>query len=235
MATPASANSPHRVLGLPPLRLRNRWSRREARSAVAIGLIAAFAVAADRGPGGVALGAVVVLALLATIGQHLLRCGSGRTPTAVSLRTPGDVALATAVVVTAGSVVAVLAALLLAAAAPSVVGNGNVAVRLLLVLFAIGPCFALGSRCGRWWAFSGALGLVPLMAFANLVDGQAASGVGFFVVVVVACALGLASGSLSRPQPAGTATRRKQRRSEAWTDAPLHPVRPDRRAAGGGG
>src|SRR5579872_4861950 len=117
MPRPAPATTPPRLIAPPRRRLGSL--RRRVRMAATIGLLAAFAATADRGPVGVALGALVVLALAATVGEHWIRRQPGRTPTADSLATPGRLALATAVIVTVGSVVAVVAALLLSAAAPA--------------------------------------------------------------------------------------------------------------------
>jgi len=200
-------------------------------------LIVLFAVEAGRGPAGVALGGLTALSLLFTVGFHRLRRPSaGCTTDRTLLRTPGQVALAAALAISAGSVVALVAALLLAAADSGAVGDGNVAIRLLLGLVATCSSVAVGSRCARWWAFAGALGLVPLLGYAMLVDGKAStSGIDFLVVAVLASALGLAVGSLNRDLAESVARERRRPRSVArQTTLSARPHREKRAAVRGG-
>jgi hypothetical protein len=52
-------------------------------------------------------------------------------------------------VVVIGSLVAVVLTVVLAAVAHSFVGDGSVLLKLLLAMFALGPCLSIGYRCGR--------------------------------------------------------------------------------------
>lgn len=128
--------------------------------------------------------------------QWSLRKAQGQPVRAV-LRTPAELALAVCLVVAAGGVLAVFGALVLSAVASSLVGDGNLVVRVLLAVFAIGPCFSIGVRFGRWWAFLGALTLIPLLGFAMLVGSGPSSGLGLLAVAVLTSAFALASGALN--------------------------------------
>jgi hypothetical protein len=113
------------------------------------------------------------------------------------LRTPGQVALAVLMSVVFGGVTAVLASIVLAATSSSLAGDGNLLVRFCMGLFVLTPCFAVGSRCGRWWAFLGAAGLVPVLALSVLASGAPArSGLGLGIVTVICVAFAVATGSL---------------------------------------
>jgi hypothetical protein len=138
-------------------------------------------------------------------------------------RTPGQIALAVVVVAGGGTLTVLLVSVLLAVVASSLVGDGSALVRLLLVAFVLWPCVSLGRRCGRWWAFVGAAGLLPLLGVALLVGGSVSSGVGFVALAVLGTASALALGSLQsewEAQAARPATRRRVRLKEA-AEAPL--------------
>ena len=165
--------------------------------------------------GEIGLGLLLLLALVLALGMHRsLRPpvnGRRRRREPRLLRTPVQVALAVFVAVGLGGLIAVVASLLLAAAAPSLVGDGSLLVKVLLVVFVLGPCIAIGYRCGYWWAFTGAAGLVPLLAFCLVVAGPRSwSGVGLVAVALLAVAYAVAAGSLRREldQQTGSGRRR---------------------------
>jgi hypothetical protein len=146
------------------------------------------------------------------------------------LRTPGQLALAVIVVAGVGATMVIVVSVLLSVAASSLVGDGSALVRFLLVVFVLGPCVSLGIRCGRWWAFLGAAGLVPLLVFAMLVAGSVSStGLEFAAVAVLATAFALAVGSLQSER--GTRRRRsrvreEQARRSAGAEEAIDPRRP---------
>jgi hypothetical protein len=144
------------------------------------------------------------------------RRSSGRARAArrgPAFRTPAQIALAVFAVAGGGALAVVVVSLLLAVAAPPVVGDGSRLVRLLLVAFVLGPCVSLGRRCGRWWAFVGAAGLLPLLAFAMLVDGAVSSGSGLSSLAVLGVACALALGSLQSEWEARAAAPVARRRA----------------------
>jgi hypothetical protein len=177
-----------------------------------LGLLLLVVMFASSGAVGVALVLLLVFALALTVGVHWLlsRSSEEALPRCRGLlRTPGQVALAVVVVFGGGATVAVVASMLVGVAAPSVVGDGGVLVRVMLVVFALGPCLSLGQRCGRWWAFTGAAAVVPLLGFCVLVGGPRSwSGFGVVSVAVVAAAFAVAAGSLQQHLAAVTARQR---------------------------
>jgi hypothetical protein len=156
------------------------------------------------------------------------------------LRTPGQVSLGVVIVFGIGSMTAVVVSLILAAAIPSVVGDGTWVVRLSFVAFAVAPCISLGTRCARWWAFTGAAALVPLLGFAVLVAGPGshAGGLAFAAEAVLATAFALAVGSLQSALAARDAFATSSSAGERAVDTPgrqldrpLHRQRRDLRAS----
>jgi hypothetical protein len=150
---------------------------------------------------GVLLLVLVALALPVVIGLHLRLRRPRRQAIAsdrpLTLRTPGQVGLAVFVVASGGALTVVVVSLLAAAAVSSLVGDGSVLVRALLVVCVLGPCMSLGMKCGRWWAFVGAAGIVPLLGFAMLAAGSiSTSDVEFLLVAMLTTAFALALGSL---------------------------------------
>ena len=145
--------------------------------------------------------ALLVLGLTLVVFAHrrLQRGGYREAGERSLLRTPGQVALAVLVAVVFGGVIAVLASIVLAAIASRLAGDGSLLVRLCMGVFVLAPCMAVGSRCGRWWAFLGAAGLIPILALSVLLSGgRAESGLGLAVVGVVSVALAVATGSLNQ-------------------------------------
>lgn len=115
-----------------------------------------------------------------------------------ALASPLDVAVALTVVVAIGSLVAVVAALLLSAIV-KVGGDGRGLLRVLLAAFALAPCLTIGARCGRWWAFSGSLLLVPVVGVCVLIVGpRSGAGAAEILFVFAATSLMVAVGSLRR-------------------------------------
>jgi hypothetical protein len=127
--------------------------------------------------------------------------------------------LAVFVVVGIGALGTVVVSFLVSAVASSLVGDGSLLIRLLLVVFAVGPCLSIGDRCGRWWAFIGSVALVPMLGFGVLVAGRGSSSdLAFLLLAVLMTAFALAAGSLQR----ALATQVSQRRRPplAGADAP---------------
>lgn len=143
------------------------------------------------------------------------------------LGTPIQLALAVVVVVGGGMLAVLLVSVLLAVAAPSLVGDGSALVRVLLVAFVLWPCVSLGRRCGRWWAFVGAAGLLPFLGVVALASGPTSLDVGFVALALVATASALALGSL-RSEREAQATRQgrctgRGRRSASRPEAGIDP------------
>jgi hypothetical protein len=165
---------------------------------------------------GVVLFAVLVLALLTTVGAHLRvqprsgrRLPPGERPL---LQTPVQVGLGLVVVVVAGSLVAVVVSIVLATLVSSLAGDGNQLLRVSLAVFALGPCASIGYRCGRWWAFAGSAALAPLLGLCVLIVGPRTwSGAGFVLLAVAAVALAVSAGSLRRELTGARAARRPRR------------------------
>jgi hypothetical protein len=192
-----------------------RCGRRRFVSVTVLGLL--LLIAAVGGPSaGMLLFVLFASSLPAVVVLHRRLLRSRRREQAASgrptLRTPVQTALAVVVVTGWGALAAVLVSLLLAVVASPLVGDGSTLVRLLLVAFVLGPCVSLGRRCGRWWAFVGAAGLVPLLGFAMLVGGSVSSGVGFLTLAVLGTASALALGSLQSEWEAQTTRRPAARR-----------------------
>lgn len=181
-------------------------------------LIAAF----GGGSAGTLLFVLFAAALPAVVLVHrrLLRSGRHRQAASVrpTIRTPARLALAVVVVTCVGALAVVLVSVLLAVVASALVADGSGLVRVLLVAFVLGPCLSLGRRCGRWWAFAGAAGLVPLLAFVLLVGGYASSsGIGAAALFLLGTSCALALGSLQA-----------EWETQATTAAVRRPVRPAR-------
>lgn len=156
---------------------------------------------ASAGPIGLAVVMLLSLGLVIVVRAHrrLPRSpgGDGDTSDRSLLRTPGQVALAVLMSVVFGGVAAVFASVAIATATSSLAGDGNEVVRLCMGLFVLIPCIAVGSRCGRWWAFCGASGLVPVLVLSILVSGsRSGSGLGLGIVAVLCVAFAVATGSL---------------------------------------
>jgi hypothetical protein len=115
-----------------------------------------------------------------------------------ALASPLDVAVALTVILAIGSLVAVVVALLLSAVL-KVGGDGRSLLRILLAAFALAPCLSIGARCGRWWAFSGSVLLVPVAGICVLIVGpRSGAGMAEILFVVAATGLVVAVGSLER-------------------------------------
>lgn len=166
----------------------------------ALGLLSLVGLLVAGGAVGAVLLLVLASALGVVVGLHRRACretrGVARRAGYRVLRRPGQLLLAVFVVVGGGALFAVVASMLVAAVVSPLVGDGSVVVRLSLVVFALGPCLSLGRRCGEWWAFLGAGGVLPLVGFALLVDGALSTGFGFMVVAALTTAFALAVGSL---------------------------------------
>lgn len=212
------------------IRIAARWLLVPA----ALGLLLFVVTFAGLGAVGVAFVLLLVFALALTVGVHWLlsRSSEEALPKYRALvRTPGEVAVAVVVVFGGGATVAVVTSMLVGVAVPSLVGDGGVLVRVMLVVFALGPCLSLGQRCGRWWAFMGAAALAPLLGFCALVAGPRSwTGVGFVGVAVVAVAFAVAAGSLQQQLTAVTARRRT--RHTAATSGDGQPKMPHAASAG---
>jgi hypothetical protein len=182
------------------MRLARGRGRRKFVPFAVLGLLALIAAVGGRATAALlfVLFAVLLPAIVVMHWRLLRAKGRRRTaPRALMFRSPIQLALAVVLVASGGTLTVVLVSVLLAVAASAIVGDGSTLVRLLLVSFVLWPCVALGRRCGRWWAFVGAAGLVPLLGFAMLVAGPGAStGAGFLVVAVLGTASALALGSL---------------------------------------
>jgi hypothetical protein len=156
---------------------------------------------ASASPMGLAVVMLLSLGLAIVVRAHrrLRRSpgGDGVMSDRSLLRTPSQVALAVLMSVVFGGFAAVFASIAIAAATSSLAGDGNEVVRLCMGLFVLIPCIAVGSRCGRWWAFLGAAGLVPVLALSVLASGGPAErGLGLGIVAVLCVAFAVATGSL---------------------------------------
>lgn len=148
--------------------------------------------------------ALLLLALAATVGTHLWldrqrprRSRPSKQPDL--LRTLAEVGLGLVVVVVIGCLVAVVLTLVLSGIASRLVGDGGVLLRVLLAVFALGPCFSIGYRCGRWWSFAGGAALAPLLALCVLIVGpRSLYGFEVALLIVVAVAFAASAGSLRR-------------------------------------
>ena len=176
---------------------------------------------------------VLVLGLVAVVGWHrsLYRGRRGeRVVAARGLQTPGQTAVAVLIVVVFGGVAALLTSTMVAAAAPSLTGDGSQLVKLALLAFVLVPCMAIGFRCGCWWAFLGGVGLVSILLLCVLISAtDLGRGMGLAIVSVTAVSFAVAVGSLQRQLaraashtittrstiPAETSEPRQQRMSSA--------------------
>jgi hypothetical protein len=147
------------------------------------------------------------------------------------LRTPGQVATAVVLVAGAGAVAVVLVSILLSFLASPLVGDGSAVVRVLLVAFVLAPCVSVGRRCGRWWAFAGAAGLVPLLGFATLAGGASGDS-GLVALAVLGAASALAFGSLRSEWEAQAKRPAARRRPTTTAKAAASDVAPSRSAVG---
>jgi hypothetical protein len=198
---------------------------------IALALLVPVVLLARPGALGVALFAVLLLALLLTVGAHLRlqplrghRSPPGGPPL---LQTPTQVGLGLAVVVVGGSLVAIVVSLLLSTLVKPLAGDGNGLLRVSLAVFALGPCVSIGYRCGRWWAFAGSAALAPLLGLCVLIVGPRTwSGAGFVLLAVAAVALAVAAGSLRRELTGTRATRRARRSTAAVAAQPQRRARP---------
>lgn len=196
---------------------------------LALALLVPVLLLARPGALGVALFAVLLLALLATVGAHLrLQPPRGhRLPPGerALLQTPAQVGLGLAVVVVGGSFVAIVVSIVLATFIASLAGDGNELLRVSLAVFALGPCVSIGYRCGRWWAFAGSAALAPLLGLCVLIVGpRNASGAGFVLLAVAAVALAVAAGSLRRELTGPRAARRTRPSAAAPVARPQRSV-----------
>jgi hypothetical protein len=174
-----------------------QWWRLLGPSVLALLLL----VAALARSGAVGLGSVVLLlaTLVLLAGTHWrLSSQRGDAVRDPLLARRAQVALATSLVVAAGSAASVFASLLAATLASSWIGDGAAVARVTLVVLAVGPCVSVGFRCGRWWAFAGAVGPMTLLGGCLLVADRGPSNLGFVALAVVMIAVALATGSLER-------------------------------------
>jgi hypothetical protein len=181
----------------------------------ALGLLLLVAELAGPGAVGVGLFALALVALLLTIAVHLHleRAGHGAAQSRhrPQIVNPAQVAVATFVVVTVGATIAALGSIVVAALAPSLVGDGSSLLRLFLVVFALAPCVSIGSRCGRWWAFTGGAGAALLAGTCVIATRRSPDGLGFLLLTAVAIAFAVATGSLRRRLAAPRGSRRRER------------------------
>ena len=195
-----SARGTNKVAVGPGVSFRG-WRRHRLLLPSSLVLLLLAVLFAGRSPAGLMVVALLVLGLTLVVFAHrrLQRGGYREAGERSLLRTPGQVALAVLVAVVFGGVIAVLASIVLAAIASRLAGDGSLLVRLCMGVFVLAPCMAVGSRCGRWWAFLGAAGLIPILALSVLLSGgRAESGLGLAVVGVVSVALAVATGSLNQ-------------------------------------
>ena len=151
-----------------------------------------------------------------------------------ALASPLDVAVALTVVVAVGSLIAIVVALLLSALL-EVGGDGRGLLRVLLAVFALAPCLTIGSRCGRWWAFTGSLLLVPVAAVCMLIVGpRSGGGLAEVLFVFAATSLLVAVGSLQRRLQSVPARARRAPRVRAAPAADAVPAETDYRACRSG-
>jgi hypothetical protein len=154
---------------------------------------------AGPGAGGDALFALLLLTLLATVAAHRRLQRRSLPAARPLLATPLQVALGVLAAVVLGAVLTVVVSIVLSAAVPSLVGDGALLVRLLLALLVLGPCFSIGCRCGRWWAFAGGAVLLPVLGLSALLAAPGSpGGLGFLALSVAAVSLAVAGGSLQR-------------------------------------
>lgn len=190
--------------------VRSLSRRRRLLGPAALCVIVFVVGCAGRSPVGIST--FVLLAGLLAVTVRIQWSVRAETRHPAVLRTPTQLALGVCLVVAGGGLLAVLVALALSAVAPAFVGDGNLVIRLLLALFAIGPCMSIGFRFGRWWTFLGALTLIPLVGFAMLVGSGASSGLGLSAVAVSASAFALAAGALNAQLAYEDSSRARRRR-----------------------
>jgi len=178
-------------------------ARRRRRFVVpaAVCLLMLVVLCTGRSVAGVGLLALLLLALLLTVRLHLrlrrVNADESRLPARSLLQSPAQVAAAVAVFVCLGGLATIVSSVVLAAIAPALVGDGSSLVRALLVVFVLGPCFSIGYRCGRWWAFAGGAGIAPVLGLCIVLVGpRSSSGLDFLAVAVLAIAFAVATGSL---------------------------------------
>jgi hypothetical protein len=165
--------------------------------------------------GGMLIGTTVaLLALLTAVVVTHFRfeasLPAARTTKPPALASPLSVAVALTVVVVIGSLAAIAVAVLLSAVV-KLGGDGRGLLRILLAIFALLPCLSIGARCGRWWAFSGSLLLVPMAGFCLLIVGpRTGHGAAEVLFVFAATGLVVAVGSLQRRLQAAARSRRSQ-------------------------
>jgi hypothetical protein len=209
------------------------FSRRRSLVAPAgLVLLVASVLLASAGSTGIAFFVLLLLALATVVGVHLqTRSGARRPPPPALLRTVPQVGFGIALVVAAGGLLTVLVALGLSVLAGSVVGDGALTVRAALGALILGPCVSIGYRCGRWWAFSGAAALVPLLLLAVLVYGpRSPGGLAGPAFAIAAIALATAIGSLRRELANAARSRRPRTARPARPPAPT--ALPKTRVAG---
>lgn len=176
---------------------------------------------------GALVAATIVLLVLLTgvVAVHYeveRRSSTDGLRTTAVLRSPLAVAAAVAVIVVVGSVVAISLALLLAVLGASG-GDGRGLLRVLLAAFALAPCLSIGSRCGRWWSFSGCLLLAPAAALCVLIAGPHFSQGAVEVVFLVSLAsLVVAAASLQHRLHSGAFLSRNARGNSATARPPRH-------------
>ncbi len=182
--------------------MRGLARTREPRVLLILGTLLLFLLLACVPLGGALLPtAVVLLVLLAVVVTTHYRWGGrlrqqARETRRPLLASPLQVAVALLLVIVVGSLAAI-GITLLASVIGGFAGNGRTLLRLLLVTFVLAPCLSVGSRCGRWWAFSGSILLSPAAIVCALVAGLGFSQAAVDVLLVVAAtALATAAGSL---------------------------------------
>jgi hypothetical protein len=167
-------------------------------AALALSLLALLFAGSN--PAGLMVVILLVLGLILVVLAHWRLHRRARKPGEwSSLRAPRQVALAVLVSAVFGGAIGVVVSIMFAAVASSLAGDGSLLIRLCVGFFVLGPCIAVGSRCGQWWAFLGAASLVPILALCALLsNGPAESRVGLAFLSVVSVAFAVAAGSLNR-------------------------------------
>jgi hypothetical protein len=129
-------------------------------------LLLSLAVAVSVGSGSI----VPILAAL-LLALSILIVGSRRLPAtavsgrAVRLPTLWRLVLASSIVAVIGALAAVVISLLLNGL--GVGGSGAMLLEVLIAVCVLVPCFSVGTLCGRWWAFSGSLPMLCLVAVGS--------------------------------------------------------------------